>query len=395
MVKARKIREGVFWVGAVDWDRRLFDSLIPIPEGTSYNCYLIKGSEKTALIDTVDPSMSAVLLSRLDDLNINNIDYLVANHAEQDHSGTLPQVAARFPGAKIVTTPMGKKMLVDLLPIDNDRIITVGDGDKLSLGDKTLQFIHAPWVHWPETMVTYLPEDRILFSCDLFGSHLATYDLYSGEEQRVCEAVKGYYAQVMMPYRAAIRKNLEKIAPHPIDLIAPSHGPIHDKPAWLLESHRDWISDSVSNSVVLPFISMHGSTQAMVDYLAEALTEKGIRVEKFNLTVTDIGKLATALVDAATVVFGSPTVLAGAHPHVVSAAFLANALRAKLKFASIVGSYGWNSKAVEQISAVIPNLKVDMLSPVIARGHPKADDFEALARLAAEISAKHRESGIA
>lgn len=394
-MKARKIKEDVFWVGAVDWDRRLFDGLMPLPHGTSYNSYFVRGSEKTALIDTVDPSMSSVLFSRLDELHIENLDYVVANHAEQDHSGSLPHVLARFPQAKIISTPSGKKMLVELLQIEEDKIITVEDGERLPLGDKTLQFIHTPWVHWPETMATYLVEDRILFSCDFFGSHLATTKLFAGSDQRVCEAAKAYYAQVMMPFRAAIRKNLDKIAKQPVDMIAPSHGPIHDEPARLLELHRSWVSDSLSNTVVLPYVSMHGSTEAMADYLAEALADEGVAVEKLSLAVADLGELATALVDAATIVVGSPVVLAGAHPHVVSAVFLANALRPKLRFASIIGSYSWGGKMVEQITGMMPNLKVEMLQPVVVRGYPKADDFAALDQLARDIAGRHRENNIA
>ncbi|TAK29521.1 MAG: FprA family A-type flavoprotein [Chloroflexota bacterium] len=393
-MKARKIDNNVFWVGAVDWDRRLFDSLIPLPDGTSYNSYLVRGSEKAALIDTVDPSMTSFLLSRLDELGTTKLDYLIANHAEQDHSGSLPAVVDRFPMAKVVTTPKGKKMLIDLLRLPEDAFITVEDGEQLSLGDKTLRFIHTPWVHWPETMVTYLPEDRILFSCDFFGSHLAMSSLYTEDTARLCEAAKAYYAQVMMPFRAAIRKNLEKIQPYRIDVIAPSHGPVHRDSACILRSHQDWVSDALSNSVVLPYISMHGSTQLMADHLADALTERGVQVQKFNLAVADTGKLAAALVDAATVVVGSPMVLAGAHPSVISAVFLANALRPKLRFASIIGSYGWGGKMVEHITGTMSNLKVELLEPVLVQGHPREEDLQALERLAEAIAAKHHEAGI-
>jgi len=393
-VKAIEIKENIFWVGAVDWDRRLFDSLIPLPDGTSYNSYLVRGSEKTALIDTVDPFWRSVLLERLDDLHIENLDFIVANHAEQDHSGTLPYVAAKFPRAQVITTPKGKDLLVKLLHCEEGRIVTVEDGEKVSLGDKTLEFIHAPWVHWPETMFTYLREDKVLFSCDFFGSHLATSSLYCDEEWRVCEAAKRYFAQVMMPYRAAIRRNLQKIEGYSIEMIAPSHGPVHRDPQCIVESHREWASDAVRNVVVLPYISMHGSTQIMADYLTEALAARGVQVEKFNLAVADTGKMAMALVDAATIVVGSPTVLAGAHPQVISACFLANALRPKVKFASVIGSYGWGGKMVEQISETISNLKVELLEPVVIPGLPREEDYKALDRLASDILAKHKESGL-
>jgi len=392
-MKPRKLKANVYWVGAVDWDRRLFDELIPLPDGTSYNAYLIKGSEKTALIDTVDPTMTNFLTSNLQLLKVKNIDYIIANHAEQDHSG-VPQILKLYPNAKVIATPKCKDLLMELLLIPEDKIVTVEDGETLSLGDKTLEFIHAPWVHWPETMLTYLREDKILFTCDLFGSHLATSDLYVADEAAVYEAAKRYYAEIMMPFRTVIRRNLEKIKDLQIEIIAPSHGPIYDKPNFIVEAYKEWVYTPPKNIVVLPYVSMHGSTKKMVEYLVTALVERGITVKQFNLTKTDIGKLAMALVDAATIVVGSPTVLVGPHPKVIYAVYLANALRPKLKFASIIGSYGWGGRTVEQIKGMLSNLKVELLEPVVIRGFPKEDDFRALNRLADEIVNKHREHGI-
>jgi len=388
-MKPKKIKEGIFWAGAMDWDRRLFDALIPLPDGTSYNAYLIYGSEKTVLLDTVDPSMLTVLMSHLED--VKNIDFIISHHAEQDHSGAIPYVLEKYKNAKVVATPKGKPMLVEHLHIPEDRIVTVNDGETLSLGNKTLEFIHAPWVHWPETMFTYLREDKILFTCDFFGSHLATSDIFYDEHWKICEAAKRYYAEVMMPFRTTIQKHLDKLKRYQIDMIAPSHGPLHREPACIIQSHSEWVSDKVSNTVVLPYVTMHGSTQLMVDYLTEALAKKGVKVEKFNLAVTDVGKLAMALVDAATIVIGSPTVLVGAHPLVISAAFLANALRPKLKFASVIGSYGWGGKMVEQVTGMLSNLKLEMLAPVVIKGQPKAEDYQALDRLADGIESKHKE----
>ena len=389
-MKAREIKAGVYWVGAVDWDRRLFDALIPLPDGTSYNSYLIKGSEKMALIDTVDPTMDGVLMNHLSQLGVENIDYVIANHAEQDHSGTIPRILEVYSNAKVVTTPKGKGMLMDLLLIAEDRFITVSGGETLSLGNKTLEFIHAPWVHWPETMLTYLREDKMLFPCDLFGSHLATTDLYVTDEGQVYEAAKRYYAEIMMPFHTKIQQHLEWIKDYQIDIIAPSHGPIYDKPSFILEAYRGWVFDPPRNIVVIPYISMHGSTQKMVDYLVGALADRSVTVKQFNLSVVDIGKLAMALVDAATMVIGTPTVLVGPHPNVAYAAFLVNALRPKLQFVSIIGSYGWGSKAVEQLRGMIPNLKVEVLDSVISKGFPKEADFKALDNLAEAIAQKHK-----
>jgi flavorubredoxin len=388
---ARKISDRIFCLGSVDWDRRLFDALIPLPDGTSYNAYLINGSEKTVLLDAVDPPMAPELMAQLRD--VPKIDFVVSHHAEQDHSGTIPKILDTYPEAKLVCTPKAKGMLVDLLQIPDEKCKTVEDGASVSLGDKTLKFIYTPWVHWPETMVTWLEEDRILFSCDFFGSHIASTDLFVTDEGRVYEAAKRYFAEIMMPFRSIIKKNLEKLAPYPIEMIAPSHGQIYANPAFILDAYNDWVNGTPKNVVVLPYVSMHESTKQMVDHLVASLVDKGVRVELFNLAVTDIGKLAMALVDAATIVVGTPTVLAGPHPYAAYAAFLANALRPEAKFLSIVGSYGWGGKTVETLAGMIPNLKVEVLDPVLCKGVPSQATFTGLDELAATIAKKHAENG--
>jgi flavorubredoxin len=388
-MRMRKIKEKVHWLGAIDWERRLFDSLIPLPDGTSYNAYLIEGSEKTVLLDTVDPPMADEFMNQLKD--VSRIDYIVSHHAEQDHSGTIPRVLEKFPEAKVVVTDKGKGMLVDLLKISEDSFMTVKDRETISLGDRTLEFIHTPWVHWPETMVTYLKEDRILFSCDFYGSHIATSDLYVTDQGRVHEAAKRYFAEIMMPFRNVIAKNIEKLKERDIRMIAPSHGQIYHEPGWIMEAYRDWVTGPPRNQVVIPYVSMHGSTKRMVDHLASGLVEKGVGVELFSLPVADIGKLAMALVDPATVVVGAPTVLAGPHPLAAYATFLANALRPKVKFLSIIGSYGWGGKTVETLAGMIPNLKVEVLDPVLCKGLPSADDFDALDKLVEAIANRHRD----
>jgi flavorubredoxin/rubredoxin len=391
-MQARKISEGVWWVGAVDWDRKLFDSLIPLPDGTSYNAYFIQGTKKTALIDAVDPAMRRTLLDRLKSLNAPAIDYVIANHIEQDHSGTIPEILAANPMAKAVTTAIGKTLMMDLLAVEADRIMVVKDGETLDLGDKTLQFITFPWVHWPETMITWLSQQKILFSCDLFGSHFASGELFVSDERAVILAAKRYYAEIMMPFRTTIEKNLDKAVKLEAQIIAPSHGPMHNRPNIIIDAYREWISGPAKNLVVVPYISMHDSTRLMVEHFIEACAERGIAAEQFNLADTDIGKLAMSLVDAAAIVLGSPMVLSGPHPKVAYAAVLANALRPKAKYASVIGSYGWGGKLTESLQALLPNLKVEFLQPVLAKGLPKEKDFKALDELAETIKSRLAET---
>lgn len=391
-MRMREIAPGIHWLGAVHWDRRLFDALIPLPEGTSYNCYLVQGEEKTVLLDTVDPTQWEVLAAQL--AGVEKIDYVVAHHAEQDHSGSLPLVLERFPAAKVITTPKGKELLELMLHIPADRFVTVEDGETLDLGGKTLEFVHLPWVHWPETMVTYLREDKILFSCDFFGCHLATSDLYADDRARVYRAAKRYFAEIMMPFRQAIEKNLERLKVYDIHLIAPSHGPVHREPDFILQAYRDWVTGPAANTVVIPYTSMHGSTEKMVHYLTAELVARGVKVELFNLPVTDSGELAMTLVDAATVIIGTPTVLGGPHPNAVNAAVLTAALRPRLKFISVVGSYGWGGRAVETLTSLLAPLKAEVLPPVLVKGLPREEDYRALAELAETVVQRHKEAGI-
>jgi len=392
-VKAREIRPGIEWMGAIDWDRRLFDELIPLPDGTSYNAYLVRGSEKTALIDTADPAKSDAILAQLAD--VDRVDYLIIQHVEQDHSGSVPLILEKYPDVQIISSPKAKPMLADHLGIPEGRVQAVEDGETLSLGNWTFEFIHAPWVHWPETMLTYLRDEKVLFTCDLFGSHLATDDLFSEDGSRVYEAAKRYYAEIMMPFATLIKGHLEKLEPLDIEMIAPSHGPVHNKPAWILDAYHHWTHDEPKNLVLIPYTSMHGSTALMVEHMIEALNERGVHAHSFNMSKTDLGEYAIHLVDAATVVFATPTVLVGPHPSIVFTAYLTAALRPKVQNAAVIGSYGWAGKAAEKTKDLCGSLKVEWMEPVFTKGLPTQETYAALDKLADKIAARHKglESG--
>ncbi|MDG6220729.1 MAG: FprA family A-type flavoprotein [Candidatus Thermoplasmatota archaeon] len=388
-MKPEKIREGVYSVGVLHWDRRLFDALIPLPDGTSYNSYLVKGTKATALIDAVDPVLYQELLQNLELMGVEKLDYIIANHGEQDHSGAIPHVLERYPEAKVVTNAKCKAMLMDHLLIPEEKFIVKEDGETLDLGGKTLETIIAPWVHWPETQFVYLKEDKILFTCDFLGAHQADSRLYAGEKAEHHHAAKRYYAEIMMPFAHMIPKHLDRIEKMDVEIIAPSHGPVHDRPKYILGAYRKWSSPDTKNEAIVAYVSMHDSTRKMADHLIRELGERGIRVKAFNLENADIGELAMALVDARTIIIGTPTVLTGPHPQAVYAAYLANALRAKTKYATVIGSYGWGGKAVETIAGMLPNLKAEILEPVYIKGCPKEADFQALTRLADTIKQKH------
>ena len=391
-MKPRNIVPDVDYVGAPDFDRRLFDALIPLPDGTSYNAYLVSGRDKVALIDTVEPAKLHILETYLAD--VPKIDYVISDHTEQDHSGGIPWVFGRYPGIEVLSSEPAKPMLGDHLGIDAARIRTVDDGERLELGGKTLRFIYTPWVHWPETMSTYLEEDKILFSCDWFGSHIAQTGLFVESVDSILAEAKRYYAEIMMPFRKTIQKNLDKIKDLEMAVIAPSHGPLYRDPQSVIRAYRDWTDDKPHNTVVIPWVTMHGSTALMVERLTAALVERGVTVYPFNMASADIGQLAMALVDAATLVVAAPTVHVGPHPMVYNAVVLANALRPKVRFASIIGSYGWASKMADMVKAAMPGLKVELLPSVIVKGLPKPADFEAIDALAGTIALKHQELGL-
>jgi len=195
----------------------------------------------------------------------------------------------------------------------------------------------------------------------------------------------------MMPFRNLISSKFDKVEGLDLSMIAPSHGPIYKEPSFILNAYKEWISDKVTNKVIVAYVSMHESTKKMIEHFVNALTERGVSVKQFDLIQADIGKIAIELVDAATIIIGSPTLLGGAHPGAIYAAHLTNALRPKLKYASIIGSFSWGGRMKEQILGMLPTLKVELLDPVIAKGFPKEEDFKALERLADTISEKHKE----
>lgn len=391
-MKARQVVDGVFWMGSIDWDRRLFDSLIPLPEGTSYNAYLVQGSRATALLDTVDPAKTHELMEQLAD--VEQLDYIIMHHAEQDHSGSLPDVLSRFPAAKVVCTPKCAQMLDELLGVPADDIKTVADGEAIDLGGRTLRFIHAPWVHWPETMFTYAEEDGILFSCDFLGSHMAASGLAAAGDDYDLAAAKRYYAEIMMPFANHVVKHLERIEGMSIRMVCPSHGQAWADPKVITSAYRAWSSGPMVNKVCLPFVSMHGSTEVMVDALVDGLIRRGVGVERFELTGTDLGRIAMSLVDSATVVVATPTVLGGVHPVAANIAFVANALRPRTQFLSVMTSYGWAGRAVEQLAAITGNLKAKLIDPVAVKGFPRRDALQAIDGLAEKIAQAHAEAGL-
>ena len=390
----KEIKNNIFYCGLNHRERRMFDELIPLPMGTTYNSYLIKASEKTVLVDTMYPPKADEFLQKLDDAGIEKIDYIVCNHGEQDHSGSLPKLVKKYPNAIILTNPKCKEIIQEMLHIEEEKFQVIADGEEISLGDKTLKFIIAPWVHWPDTMFTYVKEDNVLFTCDFLGSHSPFESVFAVESEALLLGAKRYYAEIMMPFRKFCSKYVQKIKEMNVDMIMTSHGPVYKNPQFILDAYEKWTAEEVANEVVLPYVSMYESTKQMVDYMAEKLTDKGIIAKPFDVVNEDLGELAMELVEAATVVFGTSMVLAGPHPAAVSAAYLAGLLRPKAKFVAFIGSYGWGGVLTGKLEEALSNLKCEKLETVLVKGKPRKEDFERLDVLIDAIYEKHKGLGL-
>lgn len=390
----KEIKNNIFYCGLNHRERKLFDELIPLPSGTTYNSYLIKGSEKTALIDTMYPPKADLYIENLEKAGIDKIDYIIAQHGEQDHSGALPKMIKKYPEAIILTNPKCKELIQEMLHVAEEKFQVISDGEEISLGDKSLKFIFAPWVHWPDTMFTYIKEEKMLFTCDFFGSHLPFENLFAEEKAKTLAAAKRYYAEIMMPFRTFCKKYVQMIKNMEVEMILASHGPIYKNPQFILDAYENWTADECANKLVIPYVSMYESTKEMVDYISDKVSEKGIEVVPFDVANEDLGDLAMELVDACTVVFGSSMVLAGPHPAAVTAAYLAGILRPKLKFISFIGSYGWGGILTAKLEEALSNVKAEKLENVLIKGKMKQEDYPKLDNLVNQIYEKHKSLGL-
>ena len=389
-MKFKEIKNNIFYCGLNDCDRTIFDELIPLEHGTSYNSYLVKGSEKTAIIDTMYPPKTEEYLQNLENNNITKVDYIIANHGEQDHSGSIPALLKKYPEAIVVTNAKCKENIKEMLLVPDEKIRVINDKEELSLGDKTLRFIIAPGVHWPDTMFTYIVEDNLICTCDFLGAHYTFEDIFADDSKELEHSAKRYYAEIMMPFRTMCKKYTKLVRELNPEMILPSHGPIYKNPSFILDLYEDWSADEGKNLVLLPYVSMYGSVEEMIDYLVKKLEANGIKTEKYDIVDGDLGDLAMSLVDATTIVFGSSMVLAGPHPMAVNIAYLANVLRPKAKVATFVGSYGWGGNLFGKLGELLSGLKLDVIEPLLVKGKPKEDDYKRLDEIAEAIYEKHK-----
>ena len=388
-----KLSERVYWVGSRDWNRRVFDALIPLPKGTSYNAYLVvgNGGKENVLIDSVNWGFEEELEEKIRSLiDPDTISYIVMNHAEPDHAGAIPYMMRIASKAKLITSRRGAKMAQVFYHVPEDRIKVVSDQETLSVGGRTLKFIEAPMLHWPETMFTYLEDDKILFPCDFFGSHLAS-GVYDDEIEDLMIHAQRYWGEIMMPYRSMAVKALEKLQGLEIKMIAPSHGPIYRNPERILEVYRRWARGETKRKVTVAYVSMWNSTEKMAQHLAEILASEGIEIALHNLVQADIGDLAKDLVDSKALVLGAPAVLGGAHPLAVYTAYLVKALQPPTKFAAIISSYGWGGGVIKQIKEILGQLKVEVVGALEINGPPTEECMKQITEIGRVLVEKIKE----
>ncbi|MFH1100556.1 MAG: FprA family A-type flavoprotein [Methanobacteriota archaeon] len=385
-----EITDNVFSVGVKDWNLRLFDALIPTPQGTTYNSYLIKGKNKTALIDTVCPGFETQFVDKINQVaDVKNIDYLIMNHAEPDHAGSIPIIMNNCKKTILVTTEKGAKIANTFYKISLERIKVVKQSDTIDLGGKTLRFIEAAWLHWPETMFTYLEENRTLFPCDFFGAHVAD-GVFDDEVDDLISFAKRYYGEIMMPFNRMGKTALEKIKELKIDIIAPSHGPVYKNPERILSQYRRWTAGETKEKALIVYVSMWRSTEMMIQTMVETLMSEGIEVCLYNLVNADLGDIAKDLVDARAIVLGAPTVLAGMHPLGVYGSYLVKALRPPLKYGVVLSSYGWTGGALKQASELLAPMNIEVVATYEVNGPPTEKDHQKIMEIGKQLAHKIR-----
>lgn len=378
-----KIVDRVYSVGAQHADRQLFDAFMPLHSGTTYNSYYVEGSEKNALIDPVEPEKLSQLLHALEELGVKKLDYIINLHTEQDHSGGTAVLMDRYPGVQLVGTAKVAELASTHLRLSKDLYQIVKDGEELSLGDRTLCFKSIPFAHWPDNTMVHLKEEKILFSSDLFGSHLASGSIWNRNTAKQLREAKAYYSEIMMPFRLQCKKYTAWTKALDLKYIAPSHGPLWKNPEDILEAYSDWTLDMPkSGKVVIAYVSMHESTAEMVQEMVLELNRLDMPYSLHNLGANPsslsfaVGEMAADLVDSSALIFASPTVLTNPHPACQYAGVVADTLKPRLRYLGFMGSYGWATKAAERMKAITPQLKGEWLDPLMVEGYPTEEDKE-------------------
>lgn len=389
-----KIAEGVYWVGAIDWNARsLHGDNYVTHHGTTYNAYLIM-DEKITLVDTVHGQFVDEMMARIKEVvDPDKIDYVVCNHIEPDHSGALPAVMKIIPQAKVICTLRAKDGLLKHY-FSNWNFLTVKTDDEISIGKKTLRFIEASMLHWPDTMFTYIKEDALLLPNDAFGQHFASSQRFADEveESIVIDEAAKYYANILMPFGQLVIKKIEEIQKSGIQIetIAPSHGLIwrknHEK---IISAYLRWAKGEAKKQVLVIYESMWRSTEKMATAIVQGIQDGDIEAVLYKISATDHSDIIKEVLEAKAILIGSPTVNNGVLPNIAPLLDDLKGLRPKDKIAFAFGSYGWGGGAVKTIEEKFKQAGMTIFEPgLTAKWVPDADELKKCHELGKRIAAE-------
>ncbi|ADJ25875.1 flavodoxin/nitric oxide synthase [Dehalogenimonas lykanthroporepellens BL-DC-9] len=389
-----EISKNIFWVGSVDWNLRQFHGHeLSTHRGSTYNSYIIK-DEKTVLIDTVWSPFSSRLIDNIKEvIDPATIDYVIAAHAEADHSGSLPEIMNLCPNARVIVSSRG----MDSIPGHYHRpwnFQPVKTGDTLKLGRTTLSFIEAPMLHWPDNLLTYANHGAVLFSSDAFGQHFASSGRFNDQVDRVAlyQEAEKYYANILTPFSAMVTKKIDEILALnlPLELIAPSHGLIwRDNPAQIVTAYREWAVQKPEQSAVIVFDTMWHATRLMAEAVGEGLTETGVPFEIHNAATADRNDVITSIFRAGALVLGSPTFNQGVLPTLAPVLTDIKGLKFKNKIGAAFGSYGWSGESLGLLEKHLEESGIPVAVPgVRAKWQPGTEDIESCRALGRRLGAE-------
>ncbi|TDT72388.1 flavorubredoxin [Hypnocyclicus thermotrophus] len=389
-MKSLELKKDIYWVGAFDPNLRIFDIIMETQFGTTYNSYIVKGSEKTAIFETVKVKFFDKYVEKLKSIlgDLNKVDYIVVDHTEPDHAGSVEKLLELIPHAKVVGSQAAIDFLADICNREIDSIV-VEHGDTLNLGNKTLKFISAPFLHWPDSIYTYVPEDNLLFTCDSFGSHYS-FDqiLYSKipteKHDDYMSALLYYYTAIFGPFKKYVLEAIDKIKDFNIDMICTGHGPVLDKnPLEIVEIYKKWSIETNSNEkpkIVIPYVSAYGYTEEIAEKIIEGINSFGdFDIKKYNINIANYGELKQSIMNeiywADGILLGTSTINGDALPPIWDIAISLNPIVHGGKIASAFGSYGWSGEGVPNIIDRFEQLRMNVVDPYRIKFKPSKDEL--------------------
>ncbi len=389
-MKPFELKKGVYWVGALDPDIRVFDIIMKTERGTTYNSYILKGLDGAALIETVKEKFAKEHLARIKEvIDIKNLNYVILNHTEPDHAGALSLVLDEAPQAKVVVSKNAAHFLKNLLNRDIFPV-KVGDGDYIDLGGKRLEFISAPFLHWPDTMFTYSMQDRILFPCDFLGCHFCDERMFDDLVDDFSYSFEYYFHHIMRPFKEYALTAMNKLSSLNIEMIAPSHGPILRKNIGMyLSNYLSYIERAGGDGkkLIILYTSVYGNTAKMARAIAEGVKQEGGVPILFDAVSVDPSRMLDLIEEAGGIIVGSPTINGDAVKAIWDVLTSLATIKVKGKLGGAFGSYGWSGEAIEMIDRRLKDLRFRVpLEPVKVALTPSEEDLEASRTFGQELA---------